>query len=113
MNQLSEQDSPSPMDIPTQQDSSQVSTKQVQIDLNLSTKRRSRRPLPRSSSGTSLVGLVNAVILAVGLTVILASRCDDMPSTDAQQGSWLDHFVTPKDLHLPPSVTDKIEKPIK
>ena len=69
-------------------------------------RRRERRPLPRVSKTNPLVGLVNVTILVIGLTVILASRCDQSsPSVD--QKGWLDHLVVPRDLHLPDSVIDR------
>ena len=74
----------------------------------LSSRRRERRPLPRSAKTNPLVGLVNSMILAIGLTVILASRCDQPSSPQQDQQGWLDHLVIPKDLHLPTSVTDKL-----
>jgi hypothetical protein len=73
-----------------------------------SSRRRERRALPRSAKTNPLVGLVNSMILAIGLTVILASRCDQPSSPQQDQQGWLDHLVIPKDLHLPTSVTDKL-----
>lgn len=68
-------------------------------------RRRTRQTLPRSASHHPLIGMINAAILAIGLTVILASRCDE-PTTTSDQSGWLDSLITPKDLHLPKSVTD-------
>ena len=70
-------------------------------------KRRVRRTLPRTHSSKPLIGLVNAAILTVGLTVILASRCESETKISGQSGAWLDSLIIPKDLHLPESVTDR------
>ena len=72
-------------------------------------RRRERRALPRVTKVNPLVGLINVMILVIGLTVILASRCDQ-PSIKHNQKGWLDHLVVPRDLHLPESVIDQQRK---
>ena len=75
-----------------------------------SSRRKARRALPRSHSSQPMIGLINAAILAIGLTVILASRCENERSTGAESGAWLDSLITPKELHLPESVTDRLNQ---
>lgn len=57
-----------------------------------------------------MIGLINASILMIGLIVILASRCESNLQDAPSSGAWLDSLITPKDLHLPPSVTDQLKK---
>lgn len=76
-------------------------------------KRRERRPLNRSPRSSPLVGVVNSLILVIGLTLILASRCEQSDQASSQDESWLNHLITPKDLHLPKSVTDKLTEKSK
>ena len=75
-----------------------------------SSRRKSRRALPRSHSSQPMIGLINAAILAIGLTVILASRCESERPSDVDSGAWFDSLITPKDLHLPESVTDRLHE---
>ena len=76
-------------------------------------KRRERKPLSRSPRSSPLMGVVNSLILVIGLTLILASRCEQSDQAANQDASWLNHLITPKDLHLPRSVTDKLNKDTK
>ncbi len=71
-------------------------------------KRRERRPLSRTPKTSPLVGVVNSFILVIGLCVILASRCEQGSTAQEQDNSWINSLITPKDLHLPKSVTDKL-----
>ena len=73
-------------------------------------KRRERKPLSRVPRGSPLVGVVNSLILVIGLTLILASRCEQSNQALNQEANWLNHLITPKDLHLPRSVTDKLNE---
>ena len=73
-------------------------------------KRRERKPLSRSPRSSPLVGVVNSLILVIGLTLILASRCEQSDQAAKQDANWLNHLITPKDLHLPRSVTDKLNQ---
>ena len=71
-------------------------------------KRRERRPLSRTPKTSPLVGVINSFILVIGLCVILASRCEQGSTAQEQDHSWINSLITPKDLHLPKSVTDKL-----
>ena len=71
-------------------------------------RRRERRPLSRVPRNSPLVGVVNSLILVIGLTLILLSRCENSNQNPSEDSNWLKHLITPKDLHLPPSVTDKL-----
>lgn len=96
------------MDTQEQTDrSKQLSTPSASLDTSMiHARRRERRALPRITKGNPLIGLINVMILVIGLTVILASRCDP-PSPTQNHKAWLDHLIVPKDLHLPESVIDK------
>ena len=75
--------------------------------------RRARRALPPQPQARPLKGLINVMILVVALTLILVSRCDLKESATAaqEQGSWVDYLITPKELRLPPSVTEQERVP--
>ena len=73
-------------------------------------RRRERRPLSRTPRSSPLVGVVNSLILVIGLTLNLASRCENSNHNPSEDNNWLKHLITPKDLHLPPSVTDELIK---
>ena len=68
-------------------------------------RQRSRRVLTPEPKSSPIAQLVNVMLLIVALSIILLSQCDST-STKTQDGSWIDHFITPKDLHLPKSVLD-------
>ena len=80
------------------------------LKLSQYTKRRERRPLSRVPRSSPLVGVVNSLILVIGLALILLSRCENSTHNHGEDSNWLKHLITPKDLHLPPSVTDKLIK---
>ena len=70
--------------------------------------RRGRRALPPRPQSKPLKGLINVMILIIALTLILMSRCDlKESSTASERGSWVDYIITPKELRLPPSVTEQ------
>lgn len=74
---------------------------------------RARRALPPKPKTRPIAGLINTLILIIALTLILLSRggLESNPESE-ETGSWVDYLITPKELRLPPSVTDQARAPL-
>jgi len=66
----------------------------------MSSRRRRLPPPPRTQGKGVFLNLLGMLVI---LTLIISYQCDDKP----RSSSWMDALITPPELRLPKSVTDR------